>query len=522
LNKQETIMRPRNAAFQCAIAGLTHPLTIIAIVVLLTNDHWLRWQHPSWLTGKLGDFVWLIFAPFIAALFFSWLIPRRLKQHEQFVGIISFSLIGLWFILGKTEPNVHRLTVSLLETLMNWHDTLRMDSSDLLMLPGLLVGWWIWRHSHETRLTFRPSAHVVFALAIMATLANSPAPANFGLGCIAQRNDELIVSSEGNYYLSIFYSSEDGGIIWTPLEINNEQVQSNLREECFKRWLRDDFTVIDPANQNIQYRFQAGQSIERSDDGGQTWTIDLDLSELNPDVRRYYHSRKVGEVGANVAADPGPFDAVFDQTSGNLVVSMGFDGMLVHPPNGEWNWISIGPYHRENIYRFDRLPDLLKIEFILAVVLTLLIIGLHLQPRLSGCAAPAVALIWVLWVIGVMFPPPKWNDGSFINPVFFTFFTTMFVLLIAPILVVSAVGNAKKQKIVSKQVKETVLLALGSGVLFLFPYLLWSQGTIPTYSSASVFGLMLGLAAVVGCGEYLKRKYPPVIETPPLDAEVID
>ena len=79
----------------------------MAILLLLFNDHWLRYAHPSWLTGKLGDFTWLVFAPFIAALLFAWIIPQRWKQHA---GWLSIGFIGVWFATAKTIPFVHELT----------------------------------------------------------------------------------------------------------------------------------------------------------------------------------------------------------------------------------------------------------------------------------------------------------------------------------------------------------------------------------------------------------------------------
>jgi len=81
-------MRP-NRAFQRAMHSLAHPISLGAIVLLLFNDHWLRWNHPSWLTGKLGDFAWLAFAPFIAALLLAWVIPARWKRQETYVGGLS-------------------------------------------------------------------------------------------------------------------------------------------------------------------------------------------------------------------------------------------------------------------------------------------------------------------------------------------------------------------------------------------------------------------------------------------------
>ncbi len=506
-------MRP-NLAFQRAINGLTHPLSITAIVILLFNDHWLRWHYPSWLTGKLGDFVWLIFAPLIAALLFSWLIPRRLKQHESIVGIASFAFIGLWFVLGKTEPTVHRLTVSLLETLMNWRDTLRMDASDLLMLPGLLVGYGIWRHASAAPLRTRPGAYVACALGIMATLANSPArvPYDTGLHCIIEKDGQLMAFTFGEPSIG-FYLSRDGGLTWSTTQASDQQSppQFNWTEECPSRY--DNFTISDPNNPNFQYRFHPAQAIDRSSDGGKSWTLDLDLSDLAKDVRVYYQSQKEAEVDAVVIADPGPFDAIIDTNTGNLVVAMGFEGILVHTPDGQWNWIDVGPYQRVNIYRFDRIFDLLKGELILAGILIVLVIASHLQPHKP--LLPAIMLwgSWALWAIGVWTSEPQWRNEPFtiINLRFFTYWTNALAAVIALLLVVGAIANILDQKISTKQVRETLLLAVGSAIFFLFPYLLWSQGTIPNYSTASIFGLLLGLSAAFGTGQYLKRRYPATI-----------
>ncbi len=56
-----------NLSFRRALVSLSHPLSIAAIGLLLFNDHLWRKVAPSWLTGKIGDFAWLIFAPFLLA-----------------------------------------------------------------------------------------------------------------------------------------------------------------------------------------------------------------------------------------------------------------------------------------------------------------------------------------------------------------------------------------------------------------------------------------------------------------------
>ncbi|HEX2621146.1 MAG TPA: hypothetical protein VHL11_13385, partial [Phototrophicaceae bacterium] len=163
-----------NRAFWRACHALVHPVMIAAVVMLLFNDHWLRLTYPSWLTGKLGDWTWLMFAPLIAALPLAMLIPRRLHHQERIVGIIAFSFIGLWFALAKTVPVAHLLTTSLLDAIVGWKGTLRLDPTDLFMLPALLPAWMIWRQAKNTEPELSPGVWTVLAMGIMGTLANSP------------------------------------------------------------------------------------------------------------------------------------------------------------------------------------------------------------------------------------------------------------------------------------------------------------------------------------------------------------
>lgn len=232
-----------NRALWRAINSFIHPMSMAAVVLLLFNDHWLRWHYPSWLTGKMGDFTWLVFAPFIAAVFFSWVIPRRLKRHEQIVGVLSFAAIGLWFALAKTVTPVHELTVNAWEAIIGWQGTQRMDATDLLTLPALFIGWWIFWRADNRPLSFRPIAPVLFALGIMATLASDGPIYQYtdsGVTSICQMGSQLVIATETDPLLEFkeplnpeeysdpdspssynitpqykIFTSEDGGLSWT-------------------------------------------------------------------------------------------------------------------------------------------------------------------------------------------------------------------------------------------------------------------------------------------------------------------
>jgi len=51
-------------------AALLHPLTVLSLLLLVINDHWLKHAHPGVLSGKLSDFAAVLLLPlFLHALF---------------------------------------------------------------------------------------------------------------------------------------------------------------------------------------------------------------------------------------------------------------------------------------------------------------------------------------------------------------------------------------------------------------------------------------------------------------------
>src|SRR5512138_641439 len=79
INHPWSEIRMNNSTFRRALSSLSHPVSLGAIIIVLLNDHWWQRVAPSWFTGKIGDFAWLIFAPFLLAMLLAWLFPRREK-----------------------------------------------------------------------------------------------------------------------------------------------------------------------------------------------------------------------------------------------------------------------------------------------------------------------------------------------------------------------------------------------------------------------------------------------------------
>ncbi|MEO6456074.1 MAG: hypothetical protein ABIN97_18480 [Ginsengibacter sp.] len=62
---------------------------ISGIILLALNDHYLKWQFPGWLTGKISDFAGLLILP----IFLAYLFPNIIR--------IASLLSGLFFIFWK-------------------------------------------------------------------------------------------------------------------------------------------------------------------------------------------------------------------------------------------------------------------------------------------------------------------------------------------------------------------------------------------------------------------------------------
>jgi len=86
-------MRPRDL--------LLHPLPLVAIALLVINDHVLKAAMPGWWTGKLSDFAGLTFFPLLLAACVD--AVRRARDPRALVrGAAVATAIG--FALVKTLP----------------------------------------------------------------------------------------------------------------------------------------------------------------------------------------------------------------------------------------------------------------------------------------------------------------------------------------------------------------------------------------------------------------------------------
>ena len=117
--------------FKEAWPPLLHPMSLAAMVIMGLNDHYFKYAYASYLTGKLSDFMGLVFFP----LLLEYLLRSRL---------LSVVVTGVGFTLAKITVfgnDFYNAFYDGLYQLVGWgHATpLIADPEDCLTLIALLV-----------------------------------------------------------------------------------------------------------------------------------------------------------------------------------------------------------------------------------------------------------------------------------------------------------------------------------------------------------------------------------------------
>ena len=301
-----------SALFRRGLRALAHPIAVGAAVVLGVNALVAQRWWPSWWTGKLGDAAWLIVAPLLIATVVGLLLPRRV--HPGVAGVAMITLIGLAYALVKAWAPANVWAVGLFRGI-GFEPKLALDPTDLIALPAVLIGLWLWRQAGEAAAapsTWRLPRALAATLAALALLADSPAPQQLGVVCVEARDGGFYAYSQveqSTYFegeqrnWSEIYASDDGGATW---------VASTPTDEDRAREVSCGQTtwpiVVDEATRLF---FVSGQGIYASADEGQTLTLEQPLANA--------------------------FSVLVDDSTGAVIVAAGVEGLFVRSPDGVWS-----------------------------------------------------------------------------------------------------------------------------------------------------------------------------------------
>ena len=315
-----------NKTFQKAVLLLSRPVSLLALVLLFLNDHVLRVLWPSWITGKLGDFAWLFFAPFALAAVLALLIPASVRKHEKLVGLLAFGIVGFFFFLENSFPSANRFMIAVLEWLLPFRVQIVRDPTDLFALLSFVPSWLLWKKEERQPAVSNAKGFALISVAVCLTVANAPAPP-LGIECLLVKEEGVIaVSSYDEGFLS-----EDGGFSWEFIEDTNFYCEFHSNAEDAEN------LVADPDNVNRLFRMNRKQQIEMSENGGQTWKIVPDILILSK-----YVTKKAYKLDYVYPMQ----QAIRDPETRNLIFPLGLNGVLLENPSGKWYQVRVGDYGR--------------------------------------------------------------------------------------------------------------------------------------------------------------------------------
>ncbi|MGV9211301.1 hypothetical protein ACTFTM_05495 [Micromonospora sp. RB23] len=517
------------------LAWLCHPTTLLALVVLVVNDHLFKAAYPGLVTGKLSDVAGLVLAPPLVAVLLTLLVPRLPAHRAAPVGLVT---VGVGFAVVKSSGYAAELASSAW-TALAVPSLVRADRTDLFTLPALGLAWWSW-----TRARRRPVRHrtarlvrllVVLPPAVLAVAATSAADYPYALGTTTLDGRPAISvgsgfqdpympdkPSEGRWRLS-----EDGATTWRE-STDDEETRLDALESPRQRACAPD----DPRR---CYRVVTGHlRVEQSDDAGVTWQVAWEVSDARRDelARRY--------------PDPGDFGRHF--SSRELVVyphaGGGHEVLVANGRDGFARRLSDGAWRRDGflgVRSADPAPELPRlydggrvqreVDVWLAIALVLFlgcavaVVAGHLAIRRGGGSrwwgvAGALAI-----VLGGLLLEAAWSWADETS----TLFTALFVvvplgaLAVGGLLLVAWLGSAPGRW-VGLAVGDLLLTVLLAGL----PLAGWLNGAPePTWMAvvlallATVPGLLLAvrLARLADPTREENRRdtppYPPYQPLPP-------
>lgn len=347
----------RPGPMRAALAWLAHPVSVVALVALVVNDHVLKAAFGGWWTGKLSDVAGLVFFPALVAVALAAVgtvvrgaggsVARPAHGDFSRLGLGAVALTGIGFVWVKATwvgaATASAVLTAIAGPLVDGPSVVRADATDLLALPALGVAVWAGigvaqsqgaargtlgvRRTGRTRRALTVAAVPIALLASVATGVSENSHARVVTDDAGAWRGQ--VKDAYNYGGDAYYTRTGAG--WE-LFYEDDAIAPTTDAErpavLPDREQTEDCVPSDPA---MCFRAMVGTTgVEASADGGGTWDVDWQLS---PDqvttLERVY-----GEPAEDFATHG---VGVVEVADGYVVVAgSGTDGFAVRGVDGEW------------------------------------------------------------------------------------------------------------------------------------------------------------------------------------------
>ena len=482
-------------------SAVTHPVTIVALGVLLLNDLLLKSVWPdSWFTGKLSDLAWLVFALPLLAFLLSFLARgNSLAQRISFLA--AYGGLPLLYAAFNTFDPVHDWIMRGISLAGGAAGSPR-DATDSLVIPlGWCIALCVWgRVAADASVLRRRWALLVAGVASLAAIASdrpSPVPGVKHVGTV--ENGEIValtidrdsyypVDESGNYIVDEIddgrdhHRSADGGMTWS------------LMEERLEEFPWGDGSAYTPRG---RYTLD-GPRVIWVDSGDGQGQVAYSTAYLQEDGNRWIQVMATKNFDRRRELATEPQGLAYDEKSGNLVFGLGIQGVVVGKPDGEWVSVPVGCYAPTD-FMFWTKTRMLTLNFgfwitalTLAVSMTGTGFAFALRPRIMSLGyiflimAALVSLFASVALLGTFGVPDNAAQA-------------LLVLLAITSWLLSAVCLAGTWK-ESKYRRVVVCTIAGMTALVFLAFMLWLHLGLSHETTKTAVVVLCGLAAIVLAG----------------------
>lgn len=317
-----------------AASALTHPLTVAALGVLLLNDLLLKSLWPgAWVSGKLSDLAWLIFAVPLLAFLLS-LVARQHHRAQRLSFAAAFVGLPLLYAAFNALDPLHDAIMRGIGALAGGVGSSPRDATDSLVIPlAWSIALWVWRRGPVGRSALRLRWALLLAgVASLASVATSAPSPDHGIRSVGAAEDTGVYALryQGHHPEAISglrptYHSADGGLTWrgVPEGVDRVPWGASSVETPRGRYALDGPRLVRIAGGQRQVVYSA----DYLGKAGNVWVQKHATSHLN--------ERELTSEPQALAYDP---------RSGNVIVALGLLGVLLETADGELTHVAAGRY----------------------------------------------------------------------------------------------------------------------------------------------------------------------------------
>ena len=341
-----------------ATSALMHPVTLAALGVLLVNDLLFKALWPgAWIPGKLSDLAWMVFAPPLLAYILSFATPGNGRGQRAAFAAAYLGLPLLYAAFNTFAP-VHDVILRGLGLFGGDGPRSPLDPTDSIVIPlAMAAALWVWRRPPLEPESIRARIALLSATAAaMASVATSY-DSEWGARQVGRTpSGALGVNTDW----AGGYQSVDGGFTWMKASENFVPLERQEWRELEVKSPEGDVFIEDGSHPQIIRERSERELSEREwmDLTSPFWAPDHHSTVFGASASRevvysYEHLRTGGnrwmqaldkrDVEDRVIATRAT-DLFFDNRSGNLIVGMGLQGVVVVAPDGTSTQVTVGPF----------------------------------------------------------------------------------------------------------------------------------------------------------------------------------